>query len=74
MASAMAEDDADRATEREAERDAEIEEELERIGRDPDEVSAGDDDLGTQNAPRADEEDIDDGEDADEDVAGADER
>jgi len=63
----MAEDNTDRANEHEAERDAEIEEELERIGRDPDEVSAGDDDLGTQNAPRgADEEEMDGGESAEE--------
>jgi hypothetical protein len=48
----MAEDDADRANEREAEREAEIDEELERIDRDPDAVDEGDDDLGTQNAPR----------------------
>ncbi len=51
----MAEDDTDRADEREAEREAEIESELERIGRDPDEVDAGDDALGTQNAPQTDE-------------------
>ncbi|WP_049921212.1 hypothetical protein [Halopiger djelfimassiliensis] len=56
----MAEADNDRTNEREAERDAEIEEELERIDRDPDEVDAGDDDLGTQNAPRADENEIED--------------
>ena len=62
----MAEDDADRANEHEAERDAEIEDELERIDRDPDEVSAGDDGLGTQNAPRTDEEEMDDRESADE--------
>ncbi|WIV66783.1 hypothetical protein [Natrialbaceae archaeon AArc-T1-2] len=53
----MAEDDTDRADELEAEREAEIEDELERIGRDPDEVDEGDD-LGTQNAPRSDEEDV----------------
>ena len=53
----MAEDDTDRADELEAEREAEIEDELERIGRDPDAVDEGDDDLGTQNAPRTDEED-----------------
>ncbi|AFZ73396.1 hypothetical protein [Natronobacterium gregoryi] len=62
----MAEDDTDRVDEYEAERDAEIEDELERIGRDPDEVDAGDDDLGTQNAPRADAEEIEDLEDAEE--------
>ncbi len=52
----MAEDNTDRADEYEAEREAEIEEELERVDRDPDEVDDGDDDLGTQNAPRSDEE------------------
>lgn len=51
----MAQDDTDRVDEREAERNAEIVEEMERIGRDPDEVDEGDDDLGTQNAPRSDE-------------------
>lgn len=51
----MAEDDTDRADEYEAEREAEVEEELERVDRDPDEVDDGDDDLGTQNAPREDE-------------------
>ncbi len=51
----MAEDDTDRANEYEAEREAEIEEELERVDRDPDEVDDGDDDLGTQNARRSDE-------------------
>ncbi|QLG48164.1 hypothetical protein [Natrinema halophilum] len=50
----MAEDDADRANEHEAERQAEVNEELERIDCDPDEVDDGDDDLGTQNAPRED--------------------
>ncbi|WP_440765041.1 hypothetical protein [Natronorubrum sp. DTA7] len=53
----MAEDDADRANEYEAEREAEIEDELERVDQDPDQVDAGDDDLGTQNAPREDAED-----------------
>ncbi len=53
----MAEDDTDRADEYEAEREAEIEDELERIDRDPDEVDDGDDDLGTQNAPRSEDED-----------------
>lgn len=52
----MAEDDTDRADELEAERQAEIEDELERIGRDPDETDDGDDALGTQNAPRSDDE------------------
>ena len=52
----MAEDDTDRVDELEAEREAEIEEELERIGRDPDTVDDGDDSLGTQNAPRSEEE------------------
>lgn len=61
--SVMAEDNTDRADEYEAEREAEIEEELERVDRDPDEVDDGDDDLGTQNAPRSDEE-LDDLEDA----------
>lgn len=61
----MAENDTDRADEQEAEHEAEIEEELERIGRDPDEIDAGDDDLGTQNAPRT-EEDADDLEDLEE--------
>lgn len=59
----MAEDDADRANEAEAEREAEIEEELERIDRDPDEVADGDSNLGTQNAPREDAEEIEDLED-----------
>ena len=54
----MAEDDADRADELEAEREAEVEDELERIGRDPDEIDDGDGDLGTQNAPRTDEEEL----------------
>ncbi len=64
----MAEDDADRANEYEAEREAEIEDELERVDQDPDQVDAGDDDLGTQNAPREEEaelEDLEDAEDAD---------
>ncbi|SDR12791.1 hypothetical protein [Natronobacterium texcoconense] len=69
----MAEDNTDRADEIEAEREAEIEDELERVGRDPDEVDAGDDDLGTQNAPRADDEEIEDLEDAEEDLEGSDE-
>ncbi len=56
----MAEDDSDRANEYEAEREAEIEEELERIDRDPDEVGEGGDDLGTQNAPREEAEDLED--------------
>lgn len=56
----MAEEDSDRKNEKQAEREAEVEEELERIDRDPDEVDEGDDDLGTQNAPRSDEEDIED--------------
>lgn len=56
----MAEDDTDRADELEAEREAEIEEELERIDRNPDEVDEGDDNLGTQNAPRSDGEPTDD--------------
>ncbi|ARS89112.1 hypothetical protein [Natrarchaeobaculum aegyptiacum] len=60
----MAEDDADRANEVEAEREAEIGEELERIDRDRDEVSEGDSDLGTQNAPREDAEEIEELEDA----------
>jgi hypothetical protein len=61
----MAEDNTDREDEYEAEREAEIEDELERIDRDPDDVDAGDDDLGTQNAPRADDQpdDLDDAED-----------
>ncbi|MCU4973086.1 hypothetical protein OB955_10065 [Halobacteria archaeon AArc-m2/3/4] len=63
----MAEDDTDRADEYEAEREAEIEDELERVDRDPEEVDEGDGDLGTQNAPRADEEEIADGEAIDED-------
>ena len=54
----MAEDDTDRADELEAEREAEVEDELERIGRDPDEIDDGDGDLGTQNAPRTDEEEL----------------
>ncbi|GAB7020147.1 hypothetical protein [Halostagnicola bangensis] len=52
----MAEDDTDRKDEYEAEREAEIEDELERIDRDPDEVDDGDDNLGTQNAPRSENE------------------
>ena len=51
----MAEDDTDRKDEYEAERQAEIQDELERIGRDPEEVDEGDDDLGKQNAPRDDD-------------------
>ncbi|WP_247729401.1 hypothetical protein [Halovivax limisalsi] len=53
----MAQDDTDRADELEAERAAEIEDELERVGRDPDEVDADDEAVGTQSAPRRDEED-----------------
>ncbi|WP_049927163.1 hypothetical protein [Halopiger goleimassiliensis] len=56
----MAEDNVDRAREQEAEREAEIEEELERVGRDRDEVSDGNSDLGTQNAPREEVEDLED--------------
>ncbi|THE63654.1 hypothetical protein D8Y22_17735 [Salinadaptatus halalkaliphilus] len=62
----MAEDDTDRADEREAERAAEIGDELERIGRDPDEVDDGSADLGTQNAPREEAEELEDLEEADE--------
>lgn len=58
----MAEDDSDRANEHEAEREAEINEELERIDRDPDEVDEGDDNLGTQNAPREEAEDLEEAE------------
>lgn len=47
----MAEDDRDRIREAEAEREAEIESEMERVGQDPDQVNAGRDSLGTQNAP-----------------------
>lgn len=47
----MAEDDQDRARETEAERKAEITSEMERVGQDPDQVNAGSDSLGTQNAP-----------------------
>ena len=64
----MAEDDTDRVDEHEAEREAEIEDELDRIDRDPDEVDDGDANLGTQNAPREDEEEIDDLEDAEADL------
>lgn len=46
----MAEDDQDRARETEAEREAEIEEEMKRVGEDPDQVQAGDSDLGKQSA------------------------
>ncbi|MFA9426416.1 hypothetical protein [Natronorubrum sp. A-ect3] len=56
----MAEDDTDRTDEYEAEQEAEIEDELERIDRDPDEADAGDNDLGTQNAPREDAADLED--------------
>ena len=66
----MAQDDTDRTDEREAE----IPEELERVGRDPDAVDAGDDDLGTQNAPREDEQsdELADAEEADEESAESD--
>ena len=53
----MAEGDTDPADDLEAEREAEIKEELDRIDRDPDETDDGDDSLGTQNAPRSEEED-----------------
>lgn len=46
----MAEDDRDRAREAEAEREAEIASEMERIGRNPEQVSEGSDSLGTQSA------------------------
>jgi len=57
----MAEDDSDRANEYEAERAAERADELERIDRDPDEVDE-DADLGTQNAPREDADDLEEAE------------
>lgn len=56
----MAQDDSDRSNEYEAEREAEITDELERIDRDPDEADVGSDDLGTQNAPREDADDLED--------------
>ena len=58
----MAEDDTDRKDEYEAEREAEIEDEMERVDQDPDQVDAGDDGLGKQNAPREDAEDLEDAE------------
>ncbi|WP_121741060.1 hypothetical protein [Natronorubrum halophilum] len=60
----MAEDDADRANEYEAEREAEIEDELERVDQDPDQVDDGSGDLGTQNAPREDADELEDIEEA----------
>lgn len=47
----MAEDDQDRTQEKQAELEAEINSELERVGKDPDEVDDGSDNLGTQSAP-----------------------
>lgn len=55
----MAEDYTDREDEYEAEREAEIEEELERVDQESAQAE-GDDDLGTQNAPREDAEDLED--------------
>ncbi|NUB92905.1 hypothetical protein HT576_18015 [Haloterrigena sp. SYSU A121-1] len=60
----MAEDDSDRANEHEAEREAEIEDEMERVDQDPDQVDEGDDDLGKQNAPREDAEDLEEAEES----------
>lgn len=48
---AMAEDDRDRERERGAEREAEIRSEMERVDQDPDQVSEGSEDLGTQSSP-----------------------
>ncbi|WP_254863765.1 hypothetical protein [Halovivax gelatinilyticus] len=55
----MAEDNSDRANEMEAERRAEVEDELERIDRDPAEADADDEAVGSQSAPRREENETD---------------
>lgn len=47
----MADDNQNRAREADAEREAEIASEMDRVDQDPDQVSEGDRNLGTQSAP-----------------------